>query len=49
MKKNNKFNRRKILIGASALTTAGLLISCKENVKGEHRQNQKVQLLSLKI
>ena len=34
MKKNNKFNRRKILIGASALTTAGLLISCKENVKG---------------
>ena len=34
MKKNNKFNRRKILIGASALTTAGLLISCKENIKG---------------
>lgn len=34
MKKINKFNRRKILLGASALTTAGLLISCKENIKG---------------
>ena len=34
MKKNNKFNRRKILIGATTLTTAGLLISCKENIKG---------------
>ena len=37
MKKNTKkpiYKRREILIGASALTAAGVLTACKDNVNG---------------
>ena len=37
MKKNTKkpiYKRRDILIGASALTAAGVLTACKDNVNG---------------
>ena len=37
MKKNTKkpiYKRREILIGASALTAAGVITACKYNVKG---------------
>ena len=34
MKKYNKFKRRDILLGASAITASGLLLACKEDIKG---------------
>ncbi|MDG2001635.1 MAG: TRAP transporter substrate-binding protein [Alphaproteobacteria bacterium] len=34
MKKYNKFKRRDILLGASAITASSLLIACKEDIKG---------------
>jgi len=34
MKKYNKFKRRDILLGASAITASGLLVACKEDIKG---------------
>ena len=47
MKKNNKFNRRKILIGATTLTTAGLLISCKENISIYEPLDKLISLLNV--
>jgi TRAP-type mannitol/chloroaromatic compound transport system substrate-binding protein len=34
MKKYNKFKRRDILLGASAITASSLLIACKEDING---------------
>ena len=34
MKKYNKFKRRDILLGASAITASSLLVACKEDIKG---------------
>ena len=34
MKKYNKFKRRDILLGATAITASGLLLACKEDIKG---------------